>query len=110
MDPRAFAVKAHSGGARSLPISNFEAQILVTATFIKSQQAHKADRVLGDRVREVLSRSGDLMALEEFHPAGPKESVYRAEFCSVDAANRLLLNGTWFEVDVSFVLSLSTCI
>lgn len=109
IDPHVFVIKAQPGVTQILPISKFEAQVLVTARTFKSQNGLKIDKPLSDLVREFLSRSGDLMALEELYPATASEIIYRAEFQSVDAVDRLLASGTWLEVDVSLALSQRTC-
>ena len=109
IDPEVFAVKVHSGSAQPSPASKYEAQVLVTVKPFKSQQAFKVEKRLGELVRKALGRSGDLMALEEFDSAEPKDIVYRAEFCSVDAVDRLLINSAWLEIDVSIKSSSDTC-
>ena len=109
VDPQVFAVKAQSRISKSSQVSKYEAQVLVTVKPSATEQIVKVEKQLSDLVCEALSRSGDVMALDEVRSVDSKSAVYRAEFYSVDAVDRLLINSTWLEIDVSIKSPSGAC-
>ena len=105
IDPKIFAVKAQSRSSKSSLVSKYEAEVLVTVKPSAAQQFLKVEKQLSNLVCEALSRSGDVMALEELSSTDPNETIFRAEFYSVDAVDRLLINSTWLEIDASSISS-----
>jgi hypothetical protein len=101
LDPMVFAVKAQLRGSTSSPVSKYEAQVIVTVRVFPTQQHPKDGVEIGNLVSEALSRSGDIMALEEMQSVDSDRNVYRAEFYSSDAVDRLLTNSTWLEIEVT---------
>ncbi len=107
LDPMVFAVKAQSRGSVLSSVSKYEAQVIVTVRCFSSQQPLKDEVEIGNIVSRALSRSGDIMAIEELQSRDLAQNIYRVEFYSCDAVDQLLVNSTWLEIEVkSWLLSL----
>ena len=108
IDPRAFALKAQlESPTKASPVSMYEAQILITGKCVTSREPCDAEG-LGYLLYEALRRSGDLMA-QEVHSITSTEVTYRAEFCSVEAVDRMLINSDWMKIEVGLVQLPGTC-
>ena len=103
LHPTIFAAKAQSRGSVSSPVSKYEAQVIVTVKIFPMQQFSREKLEVSDLINQTLRRSGDVMALEELQSAHPDQKLYRAEFYSSDAVDRLLVNNSWLEVEVKAI-------
>ncbi len=100
--PTKFALKAEPETLKHCPVSAYEGQVVMIATFARSPKNIDVDAT-GKFISELVSDYGNVMAFEVC-PGKMLEVSYHMEFCDLRATEKALTDLNELKFDVSFCL------